>query len=237
MRRWLLLCPLLALAAACGESTRTVTVRATVLGPDSVEAPVPQLAIVALPYDRDSLRAALERAGPPKPSTAELDSLFAAFRGPFVAYSLASARIQRLEDSVAAARQAGGEPPAALLGALEESRRRRDSSRAALDAARAALTARDSALRAPIVAWENTTFRGWDTLTARLIDRSGVEPVVDTTDATGWAELRLAPDRAWWIWAESIDVYDPHGKWYWNVPVEGDTVRLSPGNAEHRPRY
>jgi hypothetical protein len=213
-----------------------VTVRATVLGPDSVEAPLAGTAIIALPYDRDSLRAALESAGSPRPSTAELDSLRAAFRGPFVAYSLASARIARLEDSLAASGGSGA-AGTALEAALADARRRRDAARSALDTARAALAARDSALRAPIVAWQDTTFRGWDTLTAGLVERSGLDPVVDTTDATGWAELRLRADRDWWIWVESIDVYDPNARWYWNVRAQGDTVLLSSRNGRSVPRY
>ena len=50
----------------------------------------PGVGVVALPYDRDSVLASLEaRAGSPRPHTARLDTLFARFRGPFVAYTTA----------------------------------------------------------------------------------------------------------------------------------------------------
>ena len=65
-----------------------MAVRVSIPGPDSVETPVTGVGVVALPYDRDSVLRQLEaRAPTPRPDTAPLDSLFAAFRGPFTAYS------------------------------------------------------------------------------------------------------------------------------------------------------
>ena len=69
--------------AAC-ERPRDVAVRVSIPGPDSVETPVTGVGVVALPYDRDSVLRQLEaRARTPRPATAPLESLFAAFRGPF----------------------------------------------------------------------------------------------------------------------------------------------------------
>jgi hypothetical protein len=48
--------------------------------------------------------------------------------------------------------------------------------------------------------------------------------------------LRIGPGR-WWIYARAWDVQDPNAEWYWNVPVEGDSVVLTPANARRRPRY
>ena len=75
---------------AC-EGSHDVAVRVSIPGPDSTETPASAVGLVALPYDRDSVLAALEAAAPTKrPATAELDSLFDAFRGPFIAYSNAT---------------------------------------------------------------------------------------------------------------------------------------------------
>src|SRR5918911_722586 len=89
------------LIASCGRP-REIAVRVSIPGPDSMETPVSGIGLVALPYDRDSVIAALDAAAKtPRPATAELDSLFRAFRGPFTAYAAATFRTGRLQDSVA----------------------------------------------------------------------------------------------------------------------------------------
>ena len=77
VRRWFI-SALLALTA-CGGG-REVQIEVAIPGPDSVDAPVAHLQLVALPYNRDSLLAALEERSPrPARETRQLDSLFAAF--------------------------------------------------------------------------------------------------------------------------------------------------------------
>ncbi|MBA3556217.1 MAG: hypothetical protein H0W29_15875, partial [Gemmatimonadales bacterium] len=51
---------LLAAATAACEGSRDLAVRVSIPGPDSVETPVSGIGLVALPYDRDSVLAALE---------------------------------------------------------------------------------------------------------------------------------------------------------------------------------
>ena len=93
-------------------SSETV-VRVLIPGPDSVPTPVSGLGLVALPYDRDSVLAALEaRARTPRPPTAELDTLFAQFRGPFAAYSQAAFEAGRLRDTLAALKTTARQPAA-----------------------------------------------------------------------------------------------------------------------------
>ena len=60
--------------------------------------------------------------------------------------------------------------------------------------------------------------------------------LADTTDATGWAAIRLRPGD-WWIYVRSPDPQDPNFEWYWNVPVAADTLRLNPAAGRHLPRY
>ena len=60
--------------------------------------------------------------------------------------------------------------------------------------------------------------------------------MTDTTGGDGWAHLTLAPGR-WWIYARSWDATDPNAEWYWNVPVNADTLLLSSRTARRQPRY
>src|ERR1051325_373405 len=78
----------LLILAACGGGLRRVAVQILVPDLEGVETPIAGTIIVALPYDRDSVLAAMERrAGTARPNTAALDSLFHAFRGPLLAFS------------------------------------------------------------------------------------------------------------------------------------------------------
>src|SRR4029079_8965852 len=99
--------------SAC-DSGRRVSVRVSIVGPDSTETPVPGVVLTAAPFDRDSIFRALEqRAASPRPHVAELDSLFAAYRGPFLALAAASQHASGPDDArVAAARRTHDSVPA-----------------------------------------------------------------------------------------------------------------------------
>ena len=75
----LLMIALAALAAggvAACDGSREVVVRVSINGPDSGDVALEGVTVVAVPYDRDSLVAELERRqGSPRPHTAALDSL------------------------------------------------------------------------------------------------------------------------------------------------------------------
>ena len=91
---------LLGLAACSGP--RRIDVQVLLPGADGRLAPAPGVALIALPYDRDSVIAALEaRAPSPRPSTALLDSLFARFREAYTALAAADAELRALQDSQA----------------------------------------------------------------------------------------------------------------------------------------
>jgi len=219
---------------AC-EQARPLAVRVSIPGPDSVETPITGVGVVALPYDRDSVLHALEQhARTPRPPTAPLESLFAAFRGPFAAYSAATVHLNRLRDSVAAAT---GATAARLGDSLRAVEARTDHAKAALDRARREFASHGDSLRLRMRQWEDSTYQGYDSLVRDLARSTGREPVTDTTHADGWAHLTLAPGR-WWVYARSWDVTDPNAEWYWNVPAPtGDTLLLSSRNARRQPRY
>lgn len=197
---------------------------------DGSQSPASGVPVVAVPYDRDSLIAALEAAQPtPRPHTAALDSLFARFRDPFLAHFRAGRALEAVRDSVA--RGLAGEDR------LAAATRHAESTRAALDSARKLLATGDS-LRADVRSWENSTYESFDSVTKALADVARRKPVVDTTDATGIAELRLpASENDWWVVARSWDVTDPNMSWTWSVRVDADTVTLDAGSGRRRPRY
>lgn len=238
------------LAIGACERPRHVAVRVSIPGPDTAETPVTGVGIVALPYDRDSVLRALDsRARTPRPATAPLESLFAAFRGPFTAYSAATLRLTRLRDSLDAAKgaldtlprdaPAYGQHYAAygrLTDSLKAAQAKAERDHAELDRARREFAERGDSLRLRMRLWEDSTYRGYDSIVQALARRAGRDAVTDTTGADGWANITLAPGR-WWIYARSWDATDPNAEWYWNVPVDRDTLLLSSRSARRQPRY
>jgi hypothetical protein len=191
--------------------------------------------VVALPYDRDSVLRQLEaRAQTPRPDTAPLESLFAAFRGPFTTYSAVTLRLGKLRDSVAEAK--AGPDSLRLADSLRVTEARAERARAELDRARREFVGRSDSLRQRMRMWEDSTYRGWDSVVQGLARRSGRAAVTDTTGSQGWAHLTLAPGR-WWVYARSWDAEDPNAEWYWNAPVTKDTLFLSSRTARRQLRY
>lgn len=215
---------------------------------DSLETPAAGVGVIALPYDRDSVLASLEsRARTPRPDTAALDSLFARFRGPFTRYTRLSYAASRLRDSLDVLRSEQNRLPAGspqhrtlstrirgLSDSLEAAERSAERARGDLDRARNQFVSRSERLRARVRQWEDSTYRGWDSIVQSLT--RGREAATDTTGETGWAQFTLGPGP-WWLYARAWDTGDPNAEWYWNVPVTQDTVLLSSRTGKRRPRY
>jgi hypothetical protein len=244
--RWipLLLCSL----AACDG--REVTVEVAIPGPDSVDAPVARLGLVALSYNRDSVLAALEAANPrPVSLTRPLDSIYALFRVPFAAYARAAYTVQTQERLLGQLKLqldslARSDPQydslyrrfAAGSDSLRRSRDRRDQAQRALAVARNRLGPAMDSLRGLMARWEDSTYRDYGRITARLSSGLGREAIADSTDAWGKATLKL-PAGDWWMYAHSWDAWDPNSQWYWNVPVTGGRVVLDRTTGRRIPRY
>jgi hypothetical protein len=235
--------------AGC-ERPRNVAVRVSIPGPDSVETPVAGVGLIALPYNRDSVLAALEAsARSPRPDTAALDSLFRAFRVPFVRYTAIVQRTERMRDSLDRMRDtldslrrntAEYRERYAVFSHLTDSltaaQSRTERARQELDRARAEFIDRSESLRAVIRHWEDSTYRGYDSITRNLASRRRQDPRTDTTGGDGWARFQLPRDE-WWIYGRSWDATDPNAEWYWNLPVTGDTLLLSSRTGRQRRRY
>lgn len=227
-----------------------MAVRVSIPDADSLETPAAGVGVIALPYDRDSVLASLEaRSRMPRPNTAALDSLFAQFRGPFTRFTRLAYMASRIRDSLNIVRKERDELPAAspqyrtlstqirrLSDSLAGAERSAERARANLDRARNEFLTRSESLRARVRQWEDSTYRGWDSIVQSLTTARGREAATDTTGDTGWAELTLRPGH-WWLYARAWDTGDPNAEWYWNVPVTQDTVLLSSRTGERRPRY
>ena len=237
------------LATGC-DTSRTVAVRVSVPDSDSRETPAAGVGVIALPYDRDSVLASLEdRARTPRPRTAALDTMFARFRGPFTRYTGVSLRSSALRDSHELLQRrldsiAPGSPDRRQLSERIERMadsaraldRQLDQARRTLDRARAEFLTQSESLRTAVRRWEDSTYRGYDSIVENLSRNRGREAVTDTTGDTGWAQVTLSPGN-WWLYARAWDTSDPNAEWYWNVPVEEDTVLLSSRTGQRRPRY
>lgn len=243
------LAALIAGVAGC-QRERDVAVRVSIPNAESLETPAAGVGVVALPYDRDSILASLEqRATKPRPPTAALDSLFARFRGPFTRYTRISYLASGLRDSLGQLRRQLEEiPPGSaqyrqrsaqiqrVSDSLAAVSRQAELSRRELDRARSEFVSRSESLRAAIRQWEDSTYRGYDSIVQRMSGRRGREASTDTTDQTGWAHFRLTGGH-WWLYARAWDTGDPNAEWYWNLPVGEDTVLLSSRTGQRRPRY
>jgi len=240
----------LVLVIAGCKHDRDVWVRVAIPGADSLDNPASGVGVIALPYDRDSVLASLEaRASTRRPNTAALDSLFARFRAPFTAYSNTVYAAGVLRDTLEHLKsELDSAPPnsperrtarnrySRLADSLADLERRSQRARAVLSRARSDFGSRTESLRTVVRLWEDSTYRGYDSIVANLAKARGMEPATDTTDATGWARFSLEPGR-WWLYARSWDTSDPNAYWYWNVPVQGDTILLSSRTGQKRPRY
>jgi hypothetical protein len=240
---------LLGLAAACGSS-RDLSVQVQVTGPDSQLTPVADLPVVVLPYDRDSIIAAMEAAAEyPRPHEAELDSLFRAFREVFIPFARVNLRERQLRDTLSALNARLDTLPrnseeyreiysavTALHDSLPPIAERLHALTDSLDRVRRRANPRIDSLRREVDRWEDITFRGYEQATEATAKRTGLTPEQQTTGPRGWATFSLK-GGPWWIYVRAWDASDPNAEWYWNVPVSGDTVRLTPENGVRRPRY
>lgn len=112
----------------------------------------------------------------------------------------------------------------------------RPAARSALDHLRSSLTPRLDSLRRVQQTWRADVFGGYDTLTLGLIHRLSRDPFTDTTDARGVAVVAPKMSGPWWVTVSTWDPADPYSEWYWNVPLTGDTIHLTPANAHRRTR-
>ena len=153
--------------AAC-SSERTVVV-VSVPGTDGREAPVVGQVVVLLPYDRDSVIAAISAPwAAARPDTTPLALLLDTLRLAYTRYL--------------------GTPAA-----------RRPAARAVHDAALTAAADRLTRLRAEQHLWQDSAYRTYDSVTLVITERLVRDAYADTTDAEGVAVVAPSRSGPWWI--------------------------------------
>ena len=236
---------------AC-ERPRDVAVRVSIPGPDSVETPVTGVGLIALPYDRDSVLAALEAAaslapsrhdgaGQPVPRLPRARSCATPppSSGPSACATRSTGCATRL-DSIPRDTPEYRELYAAFSRLNDSLTAAQSADRAGPRGARPgprrfhrpqrAACARRSGI-GKIAPTEGTTV-----ITRNLAARRRQDPRTDTTGGDGWARFTL-PAGEWWIYGRSWDATDPNAEWYWNLPVTDDTILLSSRTGRQRRRY
>jgi len=240
----ILLLSLAPMLAACGSSL-TVEVL-TELGEEA--APVENLEVQFLPFDRDSLFEALAgRASEPEPQVpTELQAQFDSVQALQTTWRDAESRWNEVRDSLRqlSQRLEGLDRRSRdyrqlfdAFGPLEQRERalnrQRQQSFETFTALQQATQTRLDSVRAVIQSWEDVAFAEYADLRDDLLESLGREIVFDTTNAQGTVTRKL-PGGAWWVHAR---VAVPSGELYWNVPTDPsatDTLRLTPENAERR---
>lgn len=233
---------------ACGP--RDTVVRVAIRDLEGHRAPVAGLPVLLLPYDRDSILAALVARSPARrPETRQVDSLFASIRGPFVSLTRETDRARLLRDSLAVLRHRIDAEPrgsktyrtlylafANAVDSLSAAERRAAVVAPQAGAAIKRVGPRIDLLRRAMTRWEDSTFRSYDSIVTALSARLGRSRLELMTGADGRLAAKLPPGP-WWVYARAPDPADPNAGWYWNQPLKGDSIDLDPSSAEHRPCY
>ena len=246
---------LLLAAAACGPAEVVVTMQVdleSLDGDGRVTRPLADVEVRLLPYDRDLVFDSLESAfsAPEPPVPGELMAARESVAAAQERWQATERRWNNLRDTlqkITATMEHYSRGEAryvalfhefqqfdSLLGRVEGETERAFEEFNALQ--RATLRQSDS-IRIIRDNWAEEAFADAGTVFAAKLRDSGLQAVVDTTDASGIARtnLKVKPGR-YWIYAR----YDlPHTELYWNIPVEvtrGEPVqvRLNRETAEER---
>lgn len=252
MRRTVLLLAVTSAAALLAGCGGQVDVQAQLDNSGQV-TPIKDMEVWLLPYDRDQIFDSLSAAYPePEPTypdsvTALQDSVIAAQRR----WQEAQARWNSVRDSLLAITdkmkglsRASGEYVALFkdFNDLDPQEKQLRSQSDELFKDFTSLQTRFSDESQEITAqrqsWADDAFADVDSIMAARVDQVGREPIADTTDANGMAQIK-AKSGKWWVYGR----YElPFTELYWNVPVtvkHGDPVQLilNRDNAQNRQKY
>ena len=237
----------------CSPSEFHIEVRARHPG----DIALPNLAITALPFNRDALRDSLAEASVlPRPQFPDLEAELASYRRPdiseltesFLPWQAIRDSVQHLADSLSIAGSDASPQYARAYARLRNQYQRLARSAVDRDAAireqigdDKQLGTRAAAAADSLRAWEATAFAPFPELADSEMARDGRGIHGTTTNNDGIAELTLGPGR-WWIVATWVDPDNPFREYHWNVGVVvrrfgSRTVPLYAGNGVGRWRY
>lgn len=237
------------LSAACSGE---VVVQAQLEGEGGAAAPIGNLPVRAVPYDRDAIFDSLAAAYP-QPEPQIPDSILTLQDS----IAAASTEVSELENRWGSARDSlqklsqaiGGmsraSPQYRLLfsdfSAQEDveiqAKRQMDQAFARYQRLQNRFTTAANEIRLRREQWGDSAYAAVDTVITLRLDEVGREELADTTDANGTARFQLESGQ-WWITAR----YElPFEELYWNIPVEvarGEptVIQLNRATAQVRPK-
>lgn len=237
------------LTAACGGGQ--VTLQVLTESTEGEMQPEEDLVVTFLPYDRDSVFAALAESAPdPEPQVPQdlqvtFDSVTALqeqWRVADTQWAEVRDSLQRLSDRLQGMDQRSREYRELFdrFGALERRERalngeKTQAFQAFTNLQQQALSRADS-IRAVRESWADVAFQEYLSVEDSILETGGKELYQDTTNAEGVVSRRL-PGGTWYVHTRiPVGMFD---EYYWNVsfdPAQTDTLRLTPENAERRLR-
>ncbi len=248
---------LLLAAGACGPAELVVTMEVDGLNADSGEdmgsMALGDMEVQLLPYDRDAVFDSLESAfGTPEPSVPQdLIEAREAVQAAQARWRAAESRWNNLRDTlqkITSAMEQYNRGEARYVALFRDfqaldsqySRVEREMNTAfgTFTELQNATIQRSDSMRIQIDNWADEAFSAaFDVFTLKQRE-SGLQTVVDTTDASGVVRIEARPGT-YWLYAR----YElPYSELYWNVPItleKGDPmqVRLDRSNASERIKF
>lgn len=246
-----LLVPVSGVLAACGGGEVTVRVMSSSASQDS-SRPVEGNVVTFLPYDRDSIFAAMtERAEEPEPEVPEdlleqydqVQEVGRQWRQAEQAWSQARDSLKGLSTRMDQLDTRSREYLELykkfdqLEGQVNSLKQRKNQLFERFDSLQKATLSRADSMQAVIRSWEDEAFAGYVDITDSILEDKGVEIVRDTTDEQGYVTTSLGAGD-WWVYTRHEP--GPFEELYWNLhlrPGEADTLVLSRENAEVRRKF
>ncbi|MCY4647034.1 MAG: hypothetical protein OXE73_09175 [Gammaproteobacteria bacterium] len=238
-------------SAACGPTELTINAQMEVAGAEGTEVrPLADMEVQLLPFDRDAIFDSLARESGTAEPEIPADLLEAQNQ-----VAEAQGEWQRLESEWSLLREdllnLTGEmerlnPAEAQYRVLfmefdeKEQRlaqveRQRDAAFEEFTTIQGSMIEQADQVRMLREMWGDEAFADYGVVAEFMIDVSGLDPIVDTTDASG-SVVTAAPAGQYWVYARWERSFD---ELYWNVPlmVEGEpvTFTLDESNAQVRP--
>ena len=240
---FLILAPL---TAGCGGG---ITVQVLAAGADA--EPVANLEVQFLPFDRDSLFAALgAQASSPEPTVPEAlqqaaDSaavLQEIWRSAEANWNAVRDSLRTINDRLEGLDRRGVDYRQlfdrfnTMEGRERSLDRQRQSAFEGFTGLQEATQVQLDSVKIVIASWEEVAFADYGDVESDLLNDLGRGIAIDTTNADGVAFASIS-GGPWWVYTRVNAV---EGELYWNVMIPGassDTLRLQRGNAELRRVY
>ncbi|MDT8368884.1 MAG: hypothetical protein RQ745_06725 [Longimicrobiales bacterium] len=238
-----------AFLAACGPAEVVVSVQLET--PDGETRPIGDLEVHLIPFDRDQVFDSMEVAfGVPEPEipadVLEAQQAIAAAQAEWQAQLQREAdlreRLQSISDELDGLNR-GMSRYSALFSEFNDVEQQLNAASRAAQRAFETFTelqegniAQADSVRIVREAWADDAFAEIDLAFTQRLDATGLDIVIDTTDASGVAGLRVPPGT-YWVHARLTQV---NTELYWNERVEvvkGEpmVITLNTANAEERP--